>query len=65
MNIFGRPNTPRNKLYRKLGLKHRDNDEVRQAFVKEVQELVEQVGLTLPEWKPDWEKISEEAIIPG
>lgn len=65
MNIFGRPNSPRNKLYRKLGLKQRDNDEVRQAFAREVKEFVEQVGLTLPEWKPDWEKVSEEVAIPG
>ncbi len=65
MNIFGRPNSPRNKLYRKLGLKQRDNEEVRQAFAREVKEFVEQVGLTLPEWKPEWEKVSEEAAIPG
>ncbi|MDE1977490.1 MAG: phenylacetate-CoA oxygenase subunit PaaI, partial [Elusimicrobia bacterium] len=32
MNIFGRANSPKNKIYRKLGLKSRDNDEVRRAF---------------------------------
>lgn len=65
MNIFGRPHTSRNKLYRKLGLKQRDNEEVRQAFATEVRTLIEQFGLTLPTWKPNWEEVSEEAGIPG
>src|SRR5262245_5808346 len=30
MNIFGRSGSPRNAVYRTLGLKHRDNEEVRQ-----------------------------------
>jgi len=65
MNIFGRPRSPRNRLYRTLGLKVRDNDEVRQAFADEVRQLVEPLGWRLPEWKPDWEKLPEEAQIPG
>ena len=32
MNIFGRPGSPKNALYRKYRLKLRDNDEVRQTF---------------------------------
>lgn len=53
MNIFGRPGSARNALYRKLGLKRRDNGEVRQAFHAEVQAFCDKVGLTLPEWTPE------------
>ena len=31
MNIFGRPDSPKNRLYRELRLKARDNDQVRRA----------------------------------
>lgn len=65
MNIFGRPGSAKNRLYQKLGLKVRDNDEVRQAFRDEVQRLVEPLGWRLPEWKPVWERLPEEAHIPG
>jgi ring-1,2-phenylacetyl-CoA epoxidase subunit PaaA len=51
VQIFGRPGSSRNALYRKLGLKRRDNDEVRQAFHKEVEAFCDKVGLTLPEWQ--------------
>ncbi|HEX2172631.1 MAG TPA: Phenylacetic acid catabolic protein [Dehalococcoidia bacterium] len=54
MNIFGRPGTPRNALYRRLVLKKRDNDEVRQAFVADIKPKLDAWGLTLPEWKPTW-----------
>ena len=65
MNIFGRPGSPKNQIYRKLKLKLRDNDEVRQAFAAEVKDLCEKFGLTVPEWKPVWDKLPEEAHIPG
>ena len=65
MNIFGRAGSPRNRLYRELGLKVRDNDQVRQAFAEEVQVLVESLGWRVPEWKPNWAKLPEEAQIPG
>jgi ring-1,2-phenylacetyl-CoA epoxidase subunit PaaA len=65
MNIFGRPASPRNALYRKLRLKIRDNDEVRRAFENEVRGLVGALGLTLPEWKPAWAELPDEAHIPG
>ena len=52
MNIFGRPGSSRNALYRRLGLKKRDNDGVRQAFHNEVKDFCDQVGLTLPAWTP-------------
>jgi ring-1,2-phenylacetyl-CoA epoxidase subunit PaaA len=54
MNIFGRPNTPKNQLYRRLGLKVRDNDEVRQAFVADVTPKLEAWRLRLPDWTPPW-----------
>ena len=65
MNIFGRPHSPKNALYRRYGLKRRDNDEVRQAFASEVRELCESVGLSLPPWKPDWEQLPDDAWIAG
>ena len=54
MNIFGRPGSSRNALYRKYRLKLRDNDAVRQAFHDEVTGLTAQWGLTLPAWTPNW-----------
>jgi ring-1,2-phenylacetyl-CoA epoxidase subunit PaaA len=65
MNIFGRANSPKNAIYRKLGLKKRDNDEVRQAFAKDVAGLCEKFQLRVPEWKPEAHKMSEEPFIPG
>jgi ring-1,2-phenylacetyl-CoA epoxidase subunit PaaA len=65
MNIFGRPNSPRNQLYRRYGLKRRDNDEVRQAFAAEVKALCDRFGLVVPEWTPRWGDLPEEAHIPG
>ena len=46
MNIFGRPGSAKNAVYRKYRLKLRDNDEVRQAFADEVTEKARSVGLT-------------------
>ena len=65
MNIFGRPGSPKNSLYRRLRLKLRDNDEVRQAFAAEVAALCRPVGLTLPPWQPVWDQLPEDAHIPG
>ncbi len=65
MNIFGRPGSPKNQFYQTLGLKSRDNDEVRQAFHHEVKALVEAVGLRLPDWRPCWDQLPEESQIPG
>jgi len=65
MNIFGRPGSPKNARYRALGLKARDNDDVRSAFAREVKALCAQCGLTVPDWKPRWDQLPEEAHIPG
>jgi 1,2-phenylacetyl-CoA epoxidase catalytic subunit len=65
MNIFGRPGSAKNRLYQKYRLKVRDNDEVRRAFATEVTTLAAAAGLTVPEWKPAWDRLPEEAQIPG
>jgi ring-1,2-phenylacetyl-CoA epoxidase subunit PaaA len=65
MNIFGRPNSPRNAVYRRYGLKRRDNDEVRRAFAAEVAEVCKVAGLEPPPWKPDWERVPDDAWIAG
>ena len=65
MNIFGKPKTQRNTLYRKYGLKVRDNDEVRRGFADEVRLRCSECCLRLPEWKPDWEKLEEDGVISG
>jgi ring-1,2-phenylacetyl-CoA epoxidase subunit PaaA len=65
MNVFGRPKTRRNALYRKWGLKLRDNDEVRQAFVDEVSLVIRDANLTVPTWTPDWNVVPEEGQAAG
>ncbi|MCC6381224.1 MAG: phenylacetate-CoA oxygenase subunit PaaI [Dehalococcoidia bacterium] len=62
MNVFGRPQTARNRLYRELGLKARDNQEVREAFAADVGTMLRTAGLRLPAWEPDWGAIPEEAV---
>jgi len=65
MNIFGRPGSPKNEVYRSFRLKIRDNHEVREAFAAEVKELCGKFGLDVPVWTPVWERLPEEAHIPG
>ncbi len=65
MNIFGKPNTRKNKRYRELLLKIRDNQDVRDTFAEEVKNLCDEYGLTVPEWIPDWDQIPEEAHMRG
>jgi ring-1,2-phenylacetyl-CoA epoxidase subunit PaaA len=65
MNIFGRANSPKNALYRKYGLKNRDNDEVRQAFAADIKSKSDKFGLKVPAWAPVAAKMSEEPFIPG
>lgn len=51
MNVFGRSeNAARNDIYIRLGLKKRTNAEVRDAFVKEIEEKCNAWGLTIPEY---------------
>ena len=65
MNIFGRANSPKNGIYRKYGLKKRDNDEVRQAFAADIKDKAAKFGLKVPAWTPVESKMSEEPFIPG
>jgi ring-1,2-phenylacetyl-CoA epoxidase subunit PaaA len=65
MNIFGRPNSPKNRIYRELGLKRRDNHDVRRAFEQEVVDRCRENGLSVPEWKPDWGNIPMDAYVIG
>jgi ring-1,2-phenylacetyl-CoA epoxidase subunit PaaA len=65
MNIFGRPNSPKNKIYRELGLKKRDNHDVRLAFAQEVADRCKENGLKVPEWIPDWDNIPMDAYVVG
>ena len=65
MNIFGRANSAKNKIYRRLGLKKRDNDEVRRAFAKEIAEKCAAFGLDVPAWTPEERRMPEEPFIPG
>jgi len=65
MNIFGRKGSSRNAVYRRLGLKKRDNDEVRRAFAADIKIKADKFGLKVPEWRPVAAKMSEEPFIPG
>jgi ring-1,2-phenylacetyl-CoA epoxidase subunit PaaA len=65
MNIFGRPGSAKNALYRKYRLKLRDNDEVRRSFAEEVRDKATGAGLCVPEWHPAWSELPEESQIPG
>jgi ring-1,2-phenylacetyl-CoA epoxidase subunit PaaA len=65
MNIFGRANSPKNALYRKYGLKKRDNDAVRQAFAADIKHKAAKFNLKVPSWTPVAAKMSEEPFIPG
>src|SRR5690349_12593806 len=65
MSIFGRPGSRKNKRYRELRLKLRDNHDVRQTFADEVRGKAETWGLKVPEWVPDWAKVPEDSVIPG
>jgi len=50
--IFGRSRSPRNEVYRRLGLKRRTNEAVREAFVTEVYALLDRYGLPRPPYDP-------------
>lgn len=53
MNVFGNTKGRRNDIYVKLGLKKRTNAEVRKTFVDEIQNLCDEVGLVVPEYKEE------------
>lgn len=51
MNVFGNPEGASNDLYVRLGLKKRTNAEIRATFVKEIEERLEPLKMSLPEYK--------------
>lgn len=65
MNIFGRRGSKKNETYRRLGLKKRDNDDVRQTFAADIKKNCDAFGLKVPEWHPEEKKMTEEPFIPG
>jgi ring-1,2-phenylacetyl-CoA epoxidase subunit PaaA len=50
LNVFGTTDSEHNKVYKKYGLKKRDNFEVRGAYVADLAKVVASVGLKLPAW---------------
>lgn len=63
MNMFGKPEPEENITLRKLGLKYRNEDEVRISFTRELRVKCSECGLKLPAWEPDWEKVEEDGVI--
>jgi ring-1,2-phenylacetyl-CoA epoxidase subunit PaaA len=53
MNTFGKSSGSGNDIYQKLGLKTRSNAEVRDAFVKEINEKCNEWGLKVPEYNEE------------
>jgi ring-1,2-phenylacetyl-CoA epoxidase subunit PaaA len=53
MNVFGSSRGAANDLYVRLGLKKRTNAEVRTAFVKEIHQMCDEVGLIVPEYREE------------
>jgi len=53
MNVFGNTRGATNDVYVRLGIKKRTNAEVREAFLKEIMPMIEEVGLKVPEYKEE------------
>lgn len=47
--FFGRPKSRNNEIFRKWGIKKRTNEEMRDDYVRRVREVVEEIGLELPD----------------
>ncbi len=47
--FFGRPKSKNNEIYRKWGIKQRTNEDMLADYIKRATELVDELGLTLPE----------------
>ncbi len=65
MNMFGRVEAERDAEIMKLGLRARDDDEVRSSFTAEIRVRCSECGLRLVQWKPDWEQVEENGVISG
>jgi len=53
MNVFGSTQGASNDLYVNLGLKQRTNGQIREVFVKEIQEMCDEAGLVLPVYREE------------
>jgi ring-1,2-phenylacetyl-CoA epoxidase subunit PaaA len=53
MNVFGSTKGRSNDVYVRLGLKQRTNSDIRDSFLKEIQELCEACHLVVPEYKEE------------
>ncbi len=49
LDMFGRSESPRSERYRHWGLKRRSNAEAREQYKKEVDAIIEQIGLQVPD----------------
>lgn len=52
LDMFGRSDSRRSLRYVELGLKRRTNTEARQAFIQEVEPLIQKLGLEVPDVIP-------------
>lgn len=53
MNVFGSSRGAANDIYVKLGLKARTNKEIREEFIKEIEEMCRENHLTLPTYREE------------
>jgi ring-1,2-phenylacetyl-CoA epoxidase subunit PaaA len=51
--FFGRPGSKNNEMFRRWGIKLRSNEEMREDYLRRARELVEGLGLKLPEVRLD------------
>ena len=49
LDMFGRSDSPRSERYRHWGLKRRSNSEAREQYRKEINAVIEQIGLQVPD----------------
>ena len=49
LDMFGRSVSKRSEEYRHWGLKRRSNQQAREEYIKEVNPLIEKMGLTIPD----------------
>ena len=49
LDMFGNSNSRRSERYRHWGLKRRTNTHARQEYIREVNPLIEAMGLTVPD----------------
>ncbi len=53
LDMFGKSDSYRSERYRQWGLKRRSNTQAREEYIKEVNPLIEQMGLKVPDPNKD------------